>query len=405
MKKIAYIMSRFPHLPETFILREMIELERFDWEVVLYPLIVQDQALLHEDAQAWMTRVRRSRWMSGGILVANLKRVVKQPIRYVSTFLRMVWESLTSPKYLLRSLLLFPKIVYMAQEMQADQITRIHAHYATYPALAAWIIYQFTEIPYSITVHAHDIYVDRSMLASKVRDAAFVVAISEFNRRFLGEHLGDWAIQKTHVIHCGIQPEWYTPNQAAKNNRRFEIVSIGSLQPYKGQRYLIEACQLLRQQGIDFHCRVIGDGQLRSELQHLIDNKDLKDHVELTGSIPQESIAKILPQADCYIQPSIITPSGKMEGIPVSLMEAMASGLPVVATDISGISELVRDGQTGWLCPPENPQALVDAIRTIYTDRHSAEETALAGQELVINEFNLHQNVKQLSALFQIAHT
>jgi len=162
---------------------------------------------------------------------------------------------------------------------------------------------------------------------------------------------------------------------------------------------------LLRQQGLDFHCLVIGDGELRSELQQLIDSKDLNDFVELTGSILQESIAQILPQADCYVQPSIITPSGKMEGIPVSLMEAMASGLPVVATNISGISELVRDGQTGWLCPSENSQALANAIRSIHTDRHRAERTALAGQKLVNNEFNLHKNVKQLSALFQMAQT
>jgi glycosyltransferase involved in cell wall biosynthesis len=396
-------MSRFPKVSETFILREMIELENSGWDVMLYPLILHDGAVLHADAQAWMKRVKRSKLISGGILAANLKWAIKRPVCYVSTFFRMVMENFISPKFLLRGLLLFPKIVYMAQEMQADRVTRIHAHFATHPALAAWIIHQFTQIPYSITIHAHDIYVDRTMLATKVRDAEFVIAISEFNRSFLGKHLGDWAVEKTQVVHCGILPEWYSSTQTAKNNNRFEIVSIGSLQPYKGQRYLIEACDLLRKQGINFHCRVIGGGELRSELQQLIDSKGLGDFVELTGPLSQEAIAQILPQADCYVQPSIITPAGKMEGIPVALMEAMASGLPVVATNISGIPELVRAGQTGWLSPPEDPQALADVIHSVNADRREAECRAQAGRQLVIDEFNLHRNVKQLSALFQTA--
>jgi glycosyltransferase involved in cell wall biosynthesis len=291
----------------------------------------------------------------------------------------------------------------MAEQMQADQVVRIHAHYATHPALAAWIIHQFTGIPYSVTVHAHDIYVNKTMLATKIRDASFVVSISEFNRGYLAKYLGDWALHKTHVIHCGIRPEWYIMSRDIKSNNRFEIISIGSLQLYKGQRFLIEACDLLRRKGLIFRCRIIGGGELRENLLYMIESRDLSNFVELTGPLTQETIAEILPLADCYVQPSIITPSGKMEGIPVALMEAMASGLPVVATDISGISELVRPGQTGWLTPPENPQALADAILAIYADRRGAERKAQAARELVINEFNLHRNVNQLSALFQAA--
>jgi glycosyltransferase involved in cell wall biosynthesis len=403
MKKIAYIMSRFPKLSETFILREMIELEGFGWEIALYPLIVHDQAVIHAEAQSWMKRVKRSGWISTGILASNIRRILKNPFRYGSTFFRIVWESLASPKFLLRSLLLFPKIVYMAEQMQADQVIRIHAHYATHPALAAWIIHQFTGIPYSITVHAHDIYVNKTMLATKIRDASFVVSISEFNRGYLAKYLGDWALYKTHVVHCGIRPEWYIMSRDIKRNDRFEIISIGSLQLYKGQRFLIEACDLLRRQGLIFRCRIIGGGELRENLLDLIESSDLSNFVELTGPLTQETIAEILPLADCYVQPSIITPSGKMEGIPVALMEAMASGLPVIATNISGISELVRPGQTGWLSPPENPQALADAILAVYTDRGEAQRKALAARELVNNEFNLHRNVNQLSALFQAA--
>jgi colanic acid/amylovoran biosynthesis glycosyltransferase len=399
VKKIAYIMSRFPHLPETFILREMITLEQQGWEVALYPLIVQNSSVIHADALSWIKRAKRIPWISVDVLAANFRQLLKHPLRYASLCYRVLAGNLPSRRFFIRALAMFPKTVRMAELMEAEGIQHIHAHYATYPALAAWIIHQLTGIPYSITVHAHDIYVDQTMLAPKVRDAAFVAAISEYNRQFLGRHLGQWAIEKTHIIHCGIQPERYTP--ATQTSGVFEIVSIGSLQPYKGQQYLIRACEILRQRGLNFHCRIIGGGWLQSELETLIAEKKLAGVVELTGPLPQESVAKILPQAGCYVQPSVITTSGKMEGIPVALMEALACALPVVATDISGISELVRPAQTGWLVPPEDPQALAEAISAIQADRDSAEHLARAGRELVLQEFDLRRNVSQLSALFQ----
>jgi glycosyltransferase involved in cell wall biosynthesis len=293
----------------------------------------------------------------------------------------------------------------MAEEMQVEGLTHIHVHFATHPALTAWIIHQLTGISYSITAHAHDIYMNRTMLEPKIRDAAFVVTISDFNRRFLGKHLGEWATEKTHVVHCGIQPERLAPAKdltpVKEPAKTFEIVSIGSLQPYKGQRYLVDACDKLRQRGIDFRCRIIGGGKLRSELETLIAEKKLGDRIELTGPLPQDVVAQILPQADCYVQPSIIAPDGQMEGIPVALMEALACALPVVATDISGISELVRPAETGKLVPPENSQALAEAMLAVHDDFKGAQAMAWAGRELVMQEFDLYRNVKQLSALFQ----
>jgi colanic acid/amylovoran biosynthesis glycosyltransferase len=399
VNKIAYIMSRFPHLPETFILREMIALEQQGWQIALYPLIVQQQVVVHAEAQDWVKRANRIPWISGAVLAANLRQFIKHPAQYASLWFRMFLGNLPSPKFLARALLIFPKAVLMAERMQAEGVTHIHAHYATHPALAAWIIHNLTGIPYSITVHAHDIYVDQTMLEPKVREAKFVAAISEYNRQFLGKHLGPWAVGKTHIIHCGIQPERYLP-ALQKGSGTFEMVSIGSLQPYKGQRYLIEACKILQERGLNFHCRIIGGGELKSELEALIAEKNLGGIVELTGPLPQGTVTEILPQAHCYVQPSIITASGKMEGIPVALMEALACALPVVATDISGISELVRPGQTGWLVPPEDPQALAKALAAVQANREEAERMAQSGRELVLKEFDLSRNVKRLSALF-----
>lgn len=397
--RVAYIMSRFPHLPETFILREMIELERQGLEITLYPLMLQPQAVIHPEAAAWLRRAHSQPWLSAAVIAANFQRLLSSPGVYLSALIQTIWGNLPSPKFLLRALALFPKIVRMAAQMQAEGVSHIHAHYATHPAFAAWLIHQLTGIPYSLTVHAHDIYVDQTMLGPKVRQAEFVVAISEFNRRFLAEHLGEWALEKTRVIHCGIDPKNYQPRQGRVTGTRFEMLSIGSLQPYKGQTYLIEACRLLQQAGFSFRCRIVGGGELRSALQSQIIQAGLEQVVELTGPQTQQAVAQMLAEADCYLQPSIITPSGKMEGIPVSIMEALACSLPVIASDISGISELVRPGQTGWLTPQKDSAALAQAVLQVHSEPQEAARRAAAGRELVLSEFQISENVGLLFPL------
>ncbi len=397
-KKIAYIMSRFPHLPETFILREMMAIEEHGWDVVLYPLIIQKQPVIHQDAQMWIARAKKIPWFSVKLLID----VIINPNRYFQLWGKTIWGNISYLNFLLRSLVIFPKALMMAVQIKADGVVHIHAHYATHPALAAWLIHQLTGIPYSITAHAHDIFVNQTMMKQKMQDAAFIVAISEYNARFIAQHLGEWVIPKIHVLHCGIDPEKYEFSKSERNSQEpFQIVSIGSLQPYKGQRYLVEACKLLKNRGINFHCTIIGGGELKEELSLLIEQLGLGNIVELTGPLPQEAVAQILRKMDCYIQPSIITASGKMEGIPVALMEALACELPAVATNISGIPELVRDGETGWLVPQKDAGRLADAIESVYTDFPEAKKRAQAGRALVVNEYNILKVTTQLSDLFQ----
>jgi len=400
--KIAYIMSRFPHLPETFILREMIAMEAQGWEIALYPLIAQDQPVVHAEAQAWLKRAHRLPWLSLDILAANLRQLTTRPRRYVSLWFRVVWGNRASLEFLLRAVMLFPKAMRMAEQMQQEGVAHIHAHYATHPALAAWLIHELVGISYSITVHAHDIFVEKAMLATKLRDAAFIVAISDYNREYLTREVGASSAEKIHVVHCGIDLAIYKAHaHPPVSHEPFEIISVGSLQPYKGMRYLIEACALLRERGLPFHCRIIGDGEERPGLQRMIVDRKLESYAELLGAKTQAEVARLLPGAHCYVQASIVTPSGKMEGIPVSIMEAFASGLAVVATEISGIPELVHPGVTGYLVPPADPLALADAIYSVYMKPIEVARMVKAGQALVAKEFDIEHSARQLSALFE----
>lgn len=399
--KFAYIMSRFPHLPETFILREMNELTRQGWEIALYPLIRQNQALIHDEAKPWMPKVRPLRAFSRLTFAANVRAMFKQPAVYISLWLQTVLESWRDPYMLVRFLFLLPQSVYAAQAMQKEEIDHIHAHYATFPAFTAWITQQLTGISFSVTVHAHDIFVHHTMLKRKLNEADFIVAISEYNREYLAAVVGDKVARKTHIIHCGIEPQTYRPALLdRKPGDALQIIHIGSLQPYKGQRYLIEACRQLQERGVPFHCRIIGNGEELANLTKMIKDMNLESAIQLLGSKTQQEIAWLLPTAHCYVQPSIITPSGKKEGIPVALMEAMASRLPVVATAISGIPELVRPGETGFLVPPADAAALADTLITIY--EHSEKAACLAdnGRSWVLQSFDLKSNVTRLADLF-----
>jgi colanic acid/amylovoran biosynthesis glycosyltransferase len=400
-RKIAYVVSRFPKISETFILREMIQIERENWDVSLFPLILETPQVIHPEAELWLDRLHYYPWFSAGIAVANLIQFLKTPFLYTSLWYTIIRENHASLKFLLRAIVILPKAVRIAAEMAQDGISHIHAHYATHPALVAWIVHKLTGISYSVTVHAHDIFVDRSMIDLKLRDAVFVAAISEYNREFLARHLGGWVREKTYIIHCGIQPGLYACSTEMKNGPRFDIVSIGSLQPYKGMQYLIKACVLLQARGIPFYCRIVGGGEERPMLEELIAQNDLSQRVKLLGAMDQAKVASVLGEAQVYVQSSVITPSGKMEGIPVSIMEAFASGVPVVASQISGIPELVIPDETGYLVPPADVEALANRLEYIYHNPVEANSLAKAGREKVLHEFELDSNVKKLSRLFQ----
>lgn len=399
--RIAYLVSRFPHLPETFILREMNTLEKLGWSIELFPLIYQKQEVIHEQAIPWLGRIHHLPWFSAEILLTNLKEILRRPRLYFSLWKRVLSENINSLKFLVRAILLFPKTVQIAKLMCDENIDHIHAHYATHPALVAWIIHQLTGISYSVTVHAHDIFVEESMLSTKLRDSIQIVAISEYNKKYLIKNLGSWIDHMTQVIHCGVDLDLYSAqNHQSEKSETYEIISIGSLQPYKGHQYLIQACAILRDRGLKFRCRIIGGGSLLPELSSLINANNLNGMVQLLGPKNQDYIACILSSADCYVQPSVVTPSGKMEGIPVALMEAMVSGVPVVASSLSGIPELVKENVTGWLVPPGDAQKLADTILQVRDNPTEALVRSQSARRLVHEEFELHTNVQKLSHFF-----
>jgi colanic acid/amylovoran biosynthesis glycosyltransferase len=389
------MVSRFPLVTETFILRELIELERQGQPVLLVPMLKESPQVVHEEAKPWMERALYTPYVSEQIGAANLRALLRQPLRYLSVLARLILGSLRSPGFLGRTLAIFPKSVFLAEQLDKQSIRHIHAHFATHPATMAWIVSKLSGITYSITAHAHDIFVDRALLRLKLRHAAFIRTISNFNRRYLASRFPE-SSAKIDVIHVGIDPVRYESHLRVPASPRPRVLCIGALKPYKGIPVLVEACDRLTREGVDFHCEIIGDGPMRAQIAQMIRTRGLHDRVILLGSRTQEEVGERIAPVAIVVQPSIIAPDGQMEGIPVSLMEAMAAGKPVIASELSGIPELVEHGKTGLLVEPGSAAALAEAMRELLGSAPRRAEMGKAGHEKVTREFVLSGTVEQL---------
>lgn len=403
MTRLAYVMSRFPLLSETFILRELDQLDAMGWEIELYPLLVEVEGVRHDEVGAWLRRIRWVPFVGSITAAANVRMFRDAPRRYLGTLARALGGNLSSPEFLPRALAVFPKAVAVAEKMRETGVSHVHAHYATHPALLAWVVHQLTGIPYSVTVHAHDLYVDQAMLRRKLLDARFVVTVSDYNRERIGRDVDAEVQAKTHVVRCGIDPAGYATEdgKGTRGPSSAHVVSVGSLQPYKGHVHLIDAMAILRRSDVNYRLTIVGEGRERPRLERRIEELDLEACVRLAGAQTQAQVATLLRSADVYVQPSVVERSGKMEGIPVALMEAMASCVPVVATRISGVPELVRAGETGALVEPEDPHALADAIDGLARDRDLSRRLTVAARQLVEAEYDVRKNAERLSGLFR----
>ncbi|MDO4231690.1 MAG: glycosyltransferase, partial [Lautropia sp.] len=249
------------------------------------------------------------------------------------------------------------------------------------------------------TGHAHDIFVHDHDLSAKLCQASFAVTISDYNRRKLSARMPLALRNQLHVIHCGIFADdipFHTGNRKAG-----QIVAVGRLDPIKGFIHLIEACRLLNERGVDFQCDIIGDGPLRATLQQAIENARLNDRVRLTGALPQHEVRQRINEAAIFVLPSVQLADGNADGIPVALMEAMASGAAVISTRVSGIPELVENGITGMLVSPGNAAALAEAIGNLLPDEILRARLAGMAHQYILQAFDANLEADKLLKLIR----
>ncbi|HEV2494765.1 MAG TPA: glycosyltransferase [Terriglobia bacterium] len=398
--RIAHIVSRFPVLTETFVLYELAAMERLGVVVELYPLLRARPKVTHPEAWAWIKRAHYHPFLSFSILRAQWHFIRRDPVAYFKVWAEVLRGTWGSANFFLGAIAIFPKTVEFAYDMTRKRIAHIHAHFANHPAVAALIVHRLTGIPFSFTAHGTDLHVDRHMLKEKVEAAALVITVTSYNKQIIIDECGPGVGAKIHVIHGGVDVGRLSPTAKGQSRGPFRILCIARFEEVKGHTYLVEACRLLRERGVSFECRLIGDGPLLPAIVEQVTHARLSNQVLLAGARPYQEVIEELAQADVLVLPTAPTASGKREGSPTVLKEAMACGLPVVASRVGGIPELVDDDVTGMLLPPRNAAALADALQRLSGDPALRQRLGRAARQKVVREFNLRTSTAKRAELF-----
>lgn len=403
---VAYIMSRFPKLTETFVLYEILTAKQLGIHVEVYPLRREKCTTMHPEAEEIVARAHFTGWLSMAILLANLQYLLTMPMTYLGTLWTIIRANWGSRRYLAGGILYYPKTVWMATDMKKRGISHVHAHFCSHPAASAYVIHRLTGIPYSFTAHGSDLHCDRHMLTEKVELASSVIAISDYNRDLILEECGSQFASKVHVVHCGVDIGKFAPRQTETDFDRgqgpFVIVCIGTLHEVKGQTYLLQACANLKEQSRDFRCLFIGGGPDRAMLEEQARELGIAGEVVFCGPQTRDQVIDHLKTADVLVTPSVPTASGQREGIPVVLMEGMASGVPCVGSDLSGIPELLRLG-CGLLPAPRDVGAIASCLGKLYDDAELRKSIARSGRARIEDAFDLSKNANTLIGHFQLA--
>jgi len=365
---VAYVLKRYPRLSQTFVLNEMLELERQGVEVVVIARDGSGEALAHPATKRLRARVH---------VLRELEPREEQ------------WDDVTAA--LLRAL----------------RVDHVHAHFATWAAGAAMRAAQRAGIPYSFTAHATDIYrdtVDTGALVERMAGASFVVTVSECNRRHLDGLLDDAGRSGRVVrLYNGLDLERLTPAAGARTPGL--VVAVGRLIEKKGFADLVEATRLLVVQGSDLRTVIVGDGPDRERLAAQIARAGLHDRVELVPALAQDEVLALIGSATAFALPCVIGADGDRDGLPTVLLETMAVGTPAVSTTVAGVPEMIQDGVSGLLVGQRDPAALAGALDRLLASGALRERLAAGALAAMHERFSICRNVGGLAAEFAAAAT
>jgi glycosyltransferase involved in cell wall biosynthesis len=431
---IAFLFPAFPNLHQTFVLWEVLALRQRGVSIALFSIKRPTTRTQQPEAAALQEEVHYlPPTLSPAVVGANLATLLGRPGRYLAAVAGVVrgwWEDRHAGRdyklkrisedapdrertwaeelrgrfnrsafmYLLKSLWLIPQAVYLGRHLQARGIARLHAHWASYSATMALIVHWIFDMPFSFTAHAYDIYLVPRLLGVKVREAEFTVTCARVNAEFLTALAGAAAARRVIVNYHGVSRERFRPIAAQPHDTPC-LVTCGRLEPYKGHHVLLRAVAALSRPA---RCVVVGEGPQRRRLEQLASELGIRDRVEFTGPVPQSHLSEIYARADLFVLASVIIEvSGKRDVIPNVLAEAMAMQLPVVASNISGIGELISDEVSGRLVPPNDAAALAAVIDELLGDLAQRRRLAANGATAVAAHFDREVNVEELAALFQ----
>lgn len=383
--KIGYVVKRYPRFSETFIVNEILAHEAAGLPVEIHSLRPPSDTHF----QNTISQVRAPvRYLThGSIKAAELWQMFATANQSSAS----LWATVDWATRNHVSVGEISQSIELALAAIQNGVTHLHAHFATSAATVAHLASRISGIPFSVTMHAKDIFhesVDPETLRHLVESAAAIITVSDFNWRFLCDQFGH--AEKIHRVYNGLDLTQFSYDRTERDRDR--ILAIGRLVPKKGFSDLVHACALLKQQGVSFNCDIVGTGDLEMPLRQLIEQLNVDDCVHLTGPLPQNEVRQRLRTATLLAAPCVIAEDGNRDGLPTVITEALAIGTPVVATDVTGIPEIVRHEETGVIVPQNAPEALAAACRRIFDHPDEADRYARAGRNLVEADFDIHRN-------------
>ncbi|WP_300673942.1 glycosyltransferase [Desulfoluna sp.] len=401
--KIAYLAPEIPALSSTFVTGELLEMEKLGFSVL--PISVhRPQAPATGNEAKRLARVTCYLYEQSGVslLFSHLRRLVTHPVRYALSIQLLMGDLFrVGPFSRIAAGLCYrwARASHLADILTANRCEHLHTHFAHIPTDLAMYASVMGHLPFSFTAHANDLFERGWLLKEKVNRAAFAATISDFNLQYL---ISRGAPEKSiHVIRCGVDPTLFEARPPKELATPPLLGTIGRMVEKKGFPLLIQACAILKRQGLTFHLEIAGDGPMKEALQQRVRELDLTAEVTFKGPLPHGEVPGWISGLDCFVLPCRRDADGDMDGIPVVLMEAMASGVPVISTSISGIPELIDDKKTGLLCEPGSHDALAEALKAMLNDPELRQRLSQNGRGKVEAEFHQGANASALARLIR----
>lgn len=398
-RNIAYILLYFPKLTETFIADEIETLSKLYKMPKIYSLLKPKDNVYHKQySELSQSTEYIPSILSFKIWKSNIACLIKYTKLYFYLYFQI--NKLKSKKlnvaFGIKRNIVFFKSIYLSENLRKENIDIIHSHFAWLSGVSAYLCSRLLNIPYTITIHAFDIFSRSECMELVLNNASKVISISEYNKMYIKNTTN--IENNIDVVHCGIDLNIFNSNNRHKSDimSDFNIMTVGSLNSKKGHDYLIRSCSIIKQYDFKFHCHIIGEGKYRPYLERLIKELNLENTVLLYGALRREQIIQLFKVNDVFVLASVQSKSGDKDGIPVVLMEAAAMRLPIISTNVSGIPELIKHNYTGLLVEPNDEQAIADAILEIKNSPSLSKFVVENAYYLVKSEFNLDVNVKKL---------
>lgn len=395
---VGYVLRKFPVLSETFILQEILALEADGIPVRIFSLGRPSIPRFHEDLARLKATVSYVPELFE--LRTLLRANIQAAKRYRQGYLRALGyvAARGNPTLFWR----FLQSGYVADKAGQLRLPHLHAHFATRATSVVFLASMMSGVPFSFTAHAVDIYSKRvkpKILARKIEGARFVVTVSDFNKRYLAG-LTRRGSDRIVRIYNGIDLARFVPDGTPPRSP-FTIVAVARLVEKKGLDVLVEACRHLRDRGIDFRCWIVGTGRLRPRLDALIDEWHLRGHVQLLGALTPREVLDRYRSAHLFALPCRVDAEGNRDGLPVSIVEALACGIPVVTTPMTGIPEVVRHQHNGLFVDEGDARGFADAIERVAPETALYRHLQANARTSVADAFDRRQSAQALRALFE----